>query len=178
VQFAKSKVTHPSSGDFIDSPNHNFRRCCTVPLGCQLLDFRRICFSAFLDGSVWEYILPVFLSSFHAYAEAKELKHLLTCIYNMSLFLIQGKTEVIENPALPPSESGPVLPCIRSHNHPRILPVVPPVSPELPRPPTGYRVRSGRYWQAKEILPPLRLSLVIPLVFLLPILAFLSPIAP
>jgi hypothetical protein len=42
-----------------------------------------------------------FPSSFHAYAEAKKVKHFLACIHNMSLFLIQIEAEVVENPSYP-----------------------------------------------------------------------------
>jgi hypothetical protein len=98
---AKSKIAHPSSGDLIHSPNHNFRWRCTEPLGCQLLDFRSYMLQCFLGRLYVGIHSAGFPSSPHAYAEAKKIKTLPACIHNMSLFLIQLEAQIIENPPYP-----------------------------------------------------------------------------
>src|SRR5208337_3722955 len=98
---AKSKVAYPSSSDLIHSPNHNFRRRCTVPLGSQLLDCRSYMLQCLLTRLGVGIHSAGFPSSPHSYAETKKIKTLPACIHNLSLFLIQLEVEIIENPSYP-----------------------------------------------------------------------------
>src|SRR5208283_3302057 len=107
---AKSKVAYPSSGDFVHSPNHNFRRRCTVPLGRQLLDFRSYMLQCLLGRLCVGIYFSGFSSSFHAYAKAKKVKALMACIHNTSLFLIQLEVKIIENQSYPIQYPRSVLP--------------------------------------------------------------------